>query len=80
MPAGEVELRIELSPPPAGFGSAALGGDRIRLLAGGTLLAELDGRYWSAETCASFTGRVIGMYAREGTVRFPGYRYQGSDA
>ena len=80
VPDGSVELRIELSPPPAGFGAAALGGDRIRLLAGGTLLAELDGRYWSAETCASFTGRVIGMYASEGTVRFSGYRYQGSDA
>lgn len=37
-------------------------------------------RYWTAETCASFTGRVIGMYAREGTVRFAGYRYQGADA
>jgi xylan 1,4-beta-xylosidase len=80
VPDGSVELRIELSPPPVGFGPEALGGDRIRLLAGGTLLAELDGRYWSAETCASFTGRVIGMYAREGTVRFAGYRYQGSDA
>jgi beta-xylosidase len=58
---GEVELRTELSPPPSGFNPAALGGDRIRLLAGGTLLAELDGRYWTAETCASFTGRVIGL-------------------
>jgi xylan 1,4-beta-xylosidase len=77
---GEVELRIELSPPPSGFNPAALGGDRIRLLAGGTLLAELDGRYWSAETCASFTGRVIGLYASQGTVRFGGWRYRGSDA
>ncbi len=77
---GEVELRMELSPPPDGFTPAALGGDRIRLLAGGTLLAELDGRYWSAETCASFTGRVIGLYASQGTVRFGGWRYRGSDA
>jgi xylan 1,4-beta-xylosidase len=76
----EVELRMELNPPPAGFGPAALGGDQIRLLAGGALLTELDGRYWSAETCASFTGRVIGLYACAGTVRFAGYRYQGSDA
>lgn len=80
VPAGEVELRMEMSPPPAGFGQASLGGDQIRLLAGGTLLAELDGRYWAAETCASFTGRVIGLYARAGTVRFADYRYQGSDA
>jgi beta-xylosidase len=77
---GEVELRIELSPPPSGFNPAALGGDRIRLLAGGALLAELDGRYWTAETCASFTGRVIGLYASQGTVRFGGWTYRGSDA
>jgi len=80
MPSNEVELRLETSPPPAGYSPAALGGDRIRLLANGKLLAELDGRYWTAETCASFTGRVIGLYAREGTVRFADFRYRGSDA
>jgi beta-xylosidase len=79
VPAGEVELRMEMSPPPAGFTPAAMGGDRIRLMAAGTLITELDGRYWTAETCASFTGRVIGMYASQGTVRFAGFRYQGSD-
>ena len=79
VPAGEVELRIELSPPPAGLTPAAMGGDRIRLLAAGTLITELDGRYWTAETCASFTGRVIGLYASRGTVRFTDFRYQGSD-
>jgi hypothetical protein len=56
-----------------------MGGDRIRLLAAGTLITELDGRYWTAETCASFTGRVIGLYASRGTVRFTDFRYQGSD-
>ena len=80
VPAGDVELRMEMSPPAATFNSAALGGDRIRLLAAGTLVAELDGRYWTAETCASFTGRVIGLYASAGTVRFTGFRYRGSDA
>ena len=80
VPAGDVELRMEMSPPAATFNSAALGGDRIRLLAAGTLVAELDGRYWTAETCASFTGRVIGLYASAGTVRFAGFRYRGSDA
>jgi xylan 1,4-beta-xylosidase len=84
MAPGEVELRMEMSPPPFGQTSAArtqaaLGGDRIRLLADGTLLAELDGRYWTAETCASFTGRVIGLYASQGTVRFGGWTYLGSD-
>ena len=80
MPPGDVELRMEMTRPAATFDSAALGGDRIRLLAGGTLVAELDGRYWTAETCASFTGRVIGLYASAGTVRFAGFRYRGSDA
>ena len=79
VPAGEVELRIEMTPPQAGFNSAAMGSDRIRLLAAGTQVAELDGRYWTAETCASFTGRVIGLYASEGTARFADFRYRGCD-
>jgi xylan 1,4-beta-xylosidase len=80
VPPGDVELRMEMTPPPAGFSSAAMGGDRIRLLAAGTLVAELDGRYWTAETCASFTGRVIGLYASQGTVRFADFRYRGTDS
>ena len=60
-----------------------MGGDRIQLIvaAGGEdhQITELDGRYWTAETTASFTGRVIGLYATEGTVRFADYRYQGGD-
>ena len=79
VPTGEVELRIEMTPPQAGFNSAAMGSDRIRLLAAGTQVTELDGRYWTAETCASFTGRVIGLYASEGTVRFAHFRYHGCD-
>jgi xylan 1,4-beta-xylosidase len=75
VPAGDVELRMEMTPPPAGLRAAAMGGDRIRLLGAGTLVAELDGRYWTAETCASFTGRVIGLYASAGTVSFAGFRY-----
>ena len=79
VPTGDVELRMEMTPPVASFNSAALGGDRIRLVAAGTLVAELDGRYWTAETCASFTGRVIGLYASAGTVRFADFRYRGTD-
>jgi beta-xylosidase len=80
VPAGDVELRMEMTLPAATFDSAALGGDRIRLLAGSTLVTELDGRYWTAETCASFTGRMIGLYASAGTVRFGDFRYRGNDA
>ena len=74
LPPGEVELRIEMTPPPADFASGAVGGDTIRLIAAGggqqVELAELDGRYWTYETAKSFTGRVVGMYADEGTVTF----------
>jgi len=80
VPPADVELRMEMTVPSAGFNFARMGGDRIALLAGGTLVTELDGRYWTAETCASFTGRVIGLYAAAGTVRFTGFRYRGTDA
>ena len=81
VPAGDVELRMEMTPPPsASLDATAMGGDRIRLLAASTLVAELDGRYWTAETCASFTGRVIGLYASAGTVSFAGFWYRGTEA
>ncbi|MYT74448.1 MULTISPECIES: glycoside hydrolase family 43 protein [unclassified Streptomyces] len=35
-----------------------------------TALAALDGRYLSTEVAGGFTGRVIGLYAAEGTVHF----------
>ncbi len=78
-PVGEVDLRIEMEPPPRSFEPTAMGGDRIRLYVDDELLTELDGRYWTAETCASFTGRVLGLYATEGTVRFAAFDYTGSE-
>jgi len=76
--AGPIELSIETHLPVG----MQPGGDRIRLIAaqGETQvkLAELDGRYWSFETTETFTGRVIGMYATSGEVRFLRYRYTGS--
>jgi hypothetical protein len=79
LPAGDIELRIEMAPAEPGFTAAAMGGDRIRLFAGDTLVTELDGRYWTAETAASFTGRVVGLYAADGTVTFADFRYRGSE-
>jgi xylan 1,4-beta-xylosidase len=38
-------------------------------------LADLDGRYLSTEVAGGFTGRVIGMYAAAGTVRFDWFDY-----
>ena len=43
----------------------------------GWMLARVDGRYLSQETAASFTGRVIGVYAVRGSVTFSRYRYVG---
>ena len=87
LPGHAVELRIEMAPPAVGFSAEALGGDRVRLVAraghgGGedVLLAELDGRFWTAEVTASFTGRVVGLFATEGTVTFTRFRAEGTDA
>ena len=41
------------------------------------VLTELDGRYWSFEVVKSFTGRVIGLYATDGSIRFANFRYEG---
>ncbi|MCU1526962.1 MAG: Xylosidase/arabinosidase [Frondihabitans sp.] len=84
LPPGEVELSISAQPTNATvFGPEMLSSDRIVLAAsaaGRTVtLAELDGRYLTAETAGSFTGRVIGLFATAGTVSFADFRYQGSE-
>jgi beta-xylosidase len=79
LPGGDVELRIELERPPNGFVPAAAGGGTVRLVAGDAVLAEFDGRYWSFEVAKSFTGRVLGVYAADGTVRFSDLHYRGTD-
>jgi xylan 1,4-beta-xylosidase len=82
LPAGPVTVRIE-TEPVSGMGLDALGPDVVRLSVdsgtGPVELAALDGRYVSAETAASFTGRVVGMYAAEGTVAFDRFSYRGED-
>jgi xylan 1,4-beta-xylosidase len=75
VPPGPVVLRIEvrLEAPAGGPDTVCLGvedpGGRF------TALAELDGRYLSTEVAGGFTGRVIGMYAAAGTVRFDWFDY-----
>ncbi|MEU9918816.1 glycoside hydrolase family 43 protein [Streptomyces sp. NPDC051001] len=39
-------------------------------------LAVLDGRYLSTEVAGGFTGRVIGLYAANGTVHFDWFDYE----
>ncbi|WP_262402187.1 hypothetical protein [Actinomadura sp. CNU-125] len=78
----KVLLRIE-TDLPRGTPPWSSSGDRIRLVVAddtGTehRLAELDGRFWSVETAAPFTGRVTGMFAEKGVVRFAEFRYRGT--
>jgi xylan 1,4-beta-xylosidase len=54
--------------------SASRGGTEGRIE-----LTRVDGRYLSQETAASFTGRVLGLYAVNGAVSFSNFRYRGVD-
>lgn len=77
-----LSITTHLGDPAASHHTA--GGERIVLAACGedghrVELAALDGRFWSAETAASFTGRATGPFAEAGTVRFTDFRYWGKD-
>lgn len=88
LPAGQddaVTVWISTSPPaPSPFIADGLTSDILELgfdgPGGPTTLARVDGRYYTAETTASFTGRVTGVYATRGTVVVEQVRYEGSDA
>lgn len=57
--------------------------DRIRLSVDSAdksrVIAEIDGRHWTSEVLESFTGRVTGMYADQGSVVFSSWAYVGDD-
>jgi len=67
-----VTLGIETSIPEPTHASMPTISDHIRVFAEPEQLelVELDGRYWSAEAGVGFSGRVTGMFATTGTVRF----------
>jgi xylan 1,4-beta-xylosidase len=82
MPAGHAVLAIRVTPKA--MQDARSGPDTVSLGVeepGGafTALAELDGRYLSTEVAGGFTGRVIGMYAAAGTVRFDWFDYEADE-
>ncbi len=81
-PGGPVTLWVE-TVPAEGTGFGAMGSDWIRLGFDGpdgpVVLAEVDGRYLTAETAASFTGRVVGIWARDGHVAVDTVAYDGRD-
>lgn len=80
-PAGPVTLGIDVrrtAPPVA----PCTGPDTITLghedpSGTFTALGTLDGRYLSTEVTGGFTGRVIGLYAADGTVHFDWFAYDG---
>jgi xylan 1,4-beta-xylosidase len=74
-------LRIEARTAPPDLDHPRAGPDLLRFGVeepGGmfSVLAELDGRYLSTEVGGGFTGRVIGMYAASGTIRFDWFDYE----
>ncbi|HEY8721967.1 glycoside hydrolase family 43 protein [Pengzhenrongella sp.] len=81
-PDGPVELWITTTPPIVeGMGLAGMTCDIVRLGFGSgddrVQVAEMDGRYLTSDTAASFTGRVTGMYAAAGEVAFERFTYEG---
>lgn len=83
-PAGPITLRIDVLASLPADQHPRKEPDVLRLgveAADGAfdVLAELDGRYLSTEVTGGFTGRVIGMYAASGTVRFDWFDYEPLD-
>jgi xylan 1,4-beta-xylosidase len=81
--AGSV-IDLELvSRPPVGGPFDTRTSDIVELVAivdgDRHVLLELDGKYLSSETTESFTGRVIGVFALDGTVAVESFEYEGSD-
>ncbi|MET8977071.1 glycoside hydrolase family 43 protein [Streptomyces sp. NPDC004539] len=79
VPPGPLVLRVDITPTKpldsrTGPDTLTLGVEEPD----GTFteLASLDGRYLSTEVAGGFTGRVLGMYAAEGTVHFDWFAYE----
>jgi beta-xylosidase len=84
VPEGPVRLRVDVIASPPGEWDPRKEPDVLRLGiqepdGGFDVLAELDGRYLSTEVAGGFTGRVIGMYAAAGHVRFDWLDYEPLD-
>jgi beta-xylosidase len=80
IPGGPVVLGVRMTAPPASHDPRG-GPDVVSLgveQPDGTFtsLATLDGRYLSTEVAGGFTGRVIGLYAAEGTVHVDWFDYE----
>ena len=78
-----VELRIVAEPPSGPMLGQKVGCDwlhaEVRDGEGWVRVASVDGRYLSSDLCESFTGRVVGPYARSGVVDVASIGYRGQD-
>lgn len=84
-PGGPITLHLDSVPPTVNSFLDMFTSDMIVLsfsIDGGerTELARVDGRYLSQETAASFTGRVLGLYAVTGDVAFSHFTYTGRES
>jgi beta-xylosidase len=91
VPAGSVELVFEMHAVDATFGSESgttdgmkerMACDMIGFVAVDSTgvrheLARVDGRFLSAESACSFTGRVAGVYCESGSLAFGRYAEEG---
>lgn len=79
LPRGDVTLFAEMGTPDGEFMTSAdvitLGAESAK---GRQEVASFHGRYLSAETAVSFTGRVAGMYCVSGELGFDWYREGGA--
>jgi len=80
---GAVTLGLDTVPPDASSMLSGLTSDIVVLSVGSGAdrveLARVDGRYLSQETAASFTGRVLCLFAVTGAVAFATFRYSGTE-
>lgn len=78
-----VRLRIVAKPAASGQLGVTVGCDLLRaeVFDGGEWVGvgRTDGRYLSSDVAESFTGRVVGPYARSGTVYVERIDYAGRD-
>jgi xylan 1,4-beta-xylosidase len=84
-PAEVVTLHLECVPPSGSSMLDVLTSDIVVLSVSAAdvdtrEVARLDGRYLSQETAASFTGRVLGLYAVSGELTFSDVRYEGIES
>ena len=78
-----VDLRLVAEPPTGPAFGHSVGCDWLHahVLDGDdwVTIASVDGRYLSSDLCESFTGRVVGPFAKSGIVDVLSIDYRGRD-